>query len=80
MGSVKLTGRGLSPWHWNEDMRIFHASDHSANFFITVPGEQVTPARARAAFGPPARVYHFRDYTIMVWNKNLLRQLGPPVG
>lgn len=80
MGSVKLTGRGLSPWHWNEDTRIFRASDHSANFFITVPGEQVTPARARAAFGPPARVYHFRDYTIMVWNKNLLRQLGPPVG
>ncbi len=80
MGSVKLTGRGLSPWHWNEDMRIFRASDHSANFFITVPGEQVTPARARAAFGPPARVYHFRDYTIMVWNKNLLRQLGHPVG
>jgi hypothetical protein len=80
MGSVKLTSRGLSPWHWIEDMRIFHASDHSANFFITVPGEQVTPAKARAAFGPPARVYHFRDYTIMVWNKNLLRQLGPPVG
>jgi hypothetical protein len=80
MGSVKLTGRGLSPWHWNEDMRLFRASDHTANFFITVPGEQVTPARARAAFGPPARVYHFRGYTIMVWNENLLRQLGPPVG
>jgi hypothetical protein len=80
MGSVKLTGRGLSPWHWNEDMRLFRASDHSANFFITVPGEQVTPARARAAFGPPARVYHFRGYTIMVWNENLLRRLGPPVG
>jgi hypothetical protein len=23
MGSVQLTGRGLSPWHWNEDMRLF---------------------------------------------------------
>ena len=40
----------------------------------------MTPRRARAAFGPPARVYHFEAYTIMVWNKNLLRQLGPPVG
>lgn len=80
MGSVKLTGGGLSPWHWNEDMRIFNASHHSANFFITVPGEQVTPARARAAFGAPARVYHFQNYTIMVWNKNLLRELGHPVG
>jgi hypothetical protein len=80
MGSVKLTGRGLSPWHWNEDMRIFNASHHTANFLLTVPGEQVTPARAHAAFGPPARVYHFKAYTIMVWNKNLLSQLGPPVG
>jgi hypothetical protein len=80
MGSVKLTGRGLSPWHWNEDMRIFNASHHTANFLLTVPGEQVTPARARAAFGPPACVYHFKADTIMVWNKNLLRQLGPPVG
>jgi hypothetical protein len=61
-------------------MRIFNASHHTANFLLTVPGEQVTPARAHAAFGPPARVYHFKAYTIMVWNKNLLSQLGPPVG
>ena len=63
-----------------QDMRIFNASHHTASFLLTVPGESVTPAEARAAFGPPARVYHFRDYTILVWNKNLLRQLGPPVG
>jgi hypothetical protein len=80
MGAVKPDGTKLSPWHWNEDVRIFSAVHRTANFLITVPGESVTPARARAAFGPPARVYHFRDYTIMVWNKNLLRQLGPPVG
>jgi hypothetical protein len=80
MGAVKPDGKGLAPWHWNEDVRILEASHHSANFLITVPGDSVTPARARAAFGPPAHVYHFKDYTIMVWNKNLLRQLGSPVG
>jgi GNAT superfamily N-acetyltransferase len=79
MGSVRPAGKGLSPWHWNEDMRIFNPSDHTANFYITVQGESVTPAMARAVFGPPARVYHFQTYTIMVWNKNLLRQLGPAV-
>ncbi|MFY9667335.1 MAG: hypothetical protein WAK44_05250, partial [Trebonia sp.] len=62
MGSVKLTGRGLSPWHWNEDMRIFNAADHTANFLLSIPGATPTPAQARAAFGPPARVYHFEDY------------------
>jgi len=61
-------------------MRIFDASDHTASFFISVPGEWVTPAMARAAFGPPARVYHFQAYTIMVWNKNLLSHLGPRSG
>jgi hypothetical protein len=32
-----------------------------------------------ATFGPPARVYHYQIYTIMVWRKNLLWQLGPAV-
>jgi hypothetical protein len=27
-------------------------------------------------FGPPARTYRFRGYTIMVWDKNLLADLG----
>ena len=80
MGSVKPAGKGLSPWHWIEDMRIFNATDHTANFLLTISGAAPTPAQARATFGPPARVYHFEAYTIMVWNKNLLRQLGPPVG
>ena len=80
MGSVKPDGKRLSPWHWNEDVRIFRAAGHTASFLITLPGESVTPARARAAFGPPAHVYHVKNYTIMVWSKNLLRRLGPPVG
>jgi hypothetical protein len=29
-------------------------------------------------FGPPARIYRFRGYMIMVWNKNLLADLGAP--
>ena len=29
-------------------------------------------------FGPPQRIYRFGGYTIMVWNKNLLADLGAP--
>lgn len=29
-----------------------------------------------ATFGPPARTYHLGSYTILVWNKNLLTELG----
>jgi hypothetical protein len=28
--------------------------------------------------GPPAHIYHYKTFTIMVWNKNLLADLGSP--
>ena len=31
-----------------------------------------------ATFGRPARTYHYRTFTIMVWDKNILRDLGRP--
>jgi hypothetical protein len=31
---------------------------------------------AVADFGRPVRIYHFHDYTIMIWDKNLLADLG----
>jgi hypothetical protein len=32
-----------------------------------------------ATFGPPARTYHYRQYTILVWDKNLLTDMRFPV-
>ena len=78
VGTLIHHGSELSPWSWSQDMRIFDPADHTADFFIGFPGEPVTPAMARAAFGPPARVYHYQGYTIMVWDKNLLRELDRP--
>ena len=36
------------------------------------------PRSAIAALhaGPPAHVYHYKTFTIMVWNHNLLNNLG----
>jgi hypothetical protein len=31
-----------------------------------------------ALAGPPARTYHYQTFTIMVWNHNLLADLGRP--
>lgn len=39
----------------------------------------ITSAQARATFGPSTRVYRFQRYVIMVWDKNLLADLGAPV-
>jgi hypothetical protein len=68
----------LAPYLWEADSASYDPSLHYANFVVAdgpaaLPGMQ---AAAAATFGPPARTYHAAGYTIMVWNKNLLRQPG----
>jgi hypothetical protein len=77
VGSVVNSGPWVSPFRWVADMRIFNPADHTADFFVAAPDGQVSASMAQAAFGRPARVYRYQAYTIMVWHRNLLRQLGP---
>jgi hypothetical protein len=54
-----------------------------ANFVVTNSadggGVSLIPRRDILALaGPPARTYHYRTFTIMVWNHNLLANLGSP--
>ena len=55
---------------------------HDANFVVSTMVNGAIPAVsyrvAVADFGRPARIYHFGDYTIMIWDKNLLADLGAP--
>jgi hypothetical protein len=59
---------------------------HDANFLVAgAPAdgagyapEYIPAPVARRTFGPPARVYHFHGYTVMVWDVNLLTRLGHP--
>ena len=71
-------GQGLAALRWEIEPRLFDSSDNAPNFVVaTAPGgpSAVTPAEAVAAFGQPYRRYLYQGYTIMVWRKNLLRQL-----
>jgi len=73
-------GPGLQPYPWETDMTAFNPSTNDANFVVaTAPhsffGGTVTVAEAEAKFGKPARTYHFEQYTILVWQKNLLTEL-----
>jgi hypothetical protein len=53
-----------------------------ANFIVNTgadkPQALIPPGDWIKAFGPPAKTYHDGPYTIMVWNKNLLADLGRP--
>jgi hypothetical protein len=75
-----VPGRGgLTPRRWESQLALFDPATHTADFVVVVPGGRVTQKEAVAVFGSPARVYQQPGFTVLVWNKNLLRQLGAPV-
>jgi hypothetical protein len=75
-----VPGRGgLTPRRWESQLALFDPATHTANFVVVVPGGRVTQQEAVAVFGSPARVYRQPGFTVLVWNKNLLKQLGAPV-
>ena len=55
---------------------------HYADFVLTNTADGRASLIPRheilALAGPPARTYHFRTFTVMVWHKNLLDDLGSP--
>jgi hypothetical protein len=57
----------------------FDPARHHANFVVTTmqdgSGFYIPPAWIINAFGRPAHTYHYGVWTIMTWNKNLLREV-----
>jgi hypothetical protein len=88
--SLKSDGPSVQPDPWETDRSWYRASEQLANFVVLATGAPPsgpgpvlgpgpyapTPAEVLHAFGQPAHVWFLRDYTILVWNKNLLAYLG----
>jgi hypothetical protein len=70
------------PRAYQSDASWFDPQLHYANFVVNTGADQppdiIPSSDLRRAFGPPAKVYHDGPYTILVWNKNLLADLGGP--
>jgi hypothetical protein len=78
--------------HWGADKSVprayqseaswYDPQQHYANFVVNTGADQppavIPSGDLRQAFGPPAKIYHDGPYTILVWNKNLLADLGRP--
>jgi hypothetical protein len=80
MGSVTPLRTGkLAPRHWEQDMRIFDPATHRANFVVLAPDSPMSESDVLRTFGPAAHVYRVETYTILVWSKNLLPDLGPAI-
>jgi hypothetical protein len=72
----------LAPGPHEFDATWYDPSVHDATFVVLLNSpaqlDPMTAAQASAGFGPPAHVYHYKNYEILVWNKNILAELAPP--
>jgi hypothetical protein len=86
-GRVHLLGVS---WGANKSVPRIYQSDvswydpklHYANFIVNTGADKpqaiIPSGDWLKAFGPPAKTYQYGPYTILVWNKNLLADLGRP--
>jgi hypothetical protein len=85
---VSRIGDKLVQRPWESERSWYDPAQHDATFLVT-PGPAGTcspgvpggwEAAARATFGAPAGTYQVAGFTILVWHKNLLRDLAtqPP--
>jgi hypothetical protein len=79
---VTATRRGLIPRSSFEGKAEWYdPRRNTANFVVLFPGVAEYPGftseqAVLTQFGKPARTYHVGAYTILVWDKNLLRELS----
>jgi hypothetical protein len=66
---------------WGYARPWYQPGRHDADFIVTDDAVGTAAWRswlnsARHTFGPPARTYSYRQYTVLVWGTNLLSRLG----
>jgi hypothetical protein len=77
---VALRGERLIPSTFESNAGWYDPDRNTANFVVLFPGVAGYPGFSSeravlATFGQPARTYRVGSYTILVWNRNLLREL-----
>lgn len=78
--AVAYVNGKLGPYLWVVKPS-WYGSGAQANFVVidSRPNTGITEATARATFGSPAYESHVDAVTVMVWNHNILPELGPGV-
>jgi len=75
-GAVPRAYESKASWY---DPRVSYANFIISNTADGPLAVSVVPLRDILSFaGHPAHTYHYKTFTIMVWNKNLLADLGGP--
>jgi hypothetical protein len=74
-------GRVTRPAWWETSSQWYEPATNGADFLVTdaAPGSaawQSAVAAARETFGPPVSFRRYRQYTIIIWHRNVLSVLG----
>ena len=74
--AVLMDGRQVIPYLWETNTLWFDASRYYANFVIIDLASNGLSPFAEQAFGKPVRVGHLARWEILIYQKNLLKQLA----
>lgn len=74
---VKVETRGITPFTWETNTEWFDPTRHDAHFVVVDLGNPGGVQRVERDFGKPAAAHRVADWTILVYGKNLLKQLKP---
>jgi hypothetical protein len=78
-----VTGGGIYGYLWVAKQEWFDPAVSSANFIVTTTvqqgGNDVPLSRVLVWYGKPAKIYQFQQYSIVVYDRNLLASLVQPV-
>ena len=79
---VSTVNNGTTAQPYESSAEWFNPAKYQANFIVSysrsTDPSPVKPSVVRAWYGPPAHVYQFEDYTIMVYDYNLLTRVTVP--
>jgi hypothetical protein len=74
--AVAMRGRQVIRYDWETNTSWFDASRHDATFLIIdLAGHSLSPS-AESYFGKPAKIEHVAHWAILIYHKNLLRQVA----
>jgi hypothetical protein len=74
--TMGITGHQSAIFNWETDKAWFDPSRYDATFVVLQSGDPaMTVADVRNAFGKPASIAHLPGWEIMIYHKNLLKQV-----
>jgi hypothetical protein len=63
---------GIRPYPWEEDTSLLSPRRNYADFVIAASHSGLTPPAIEQRFGPPADSYQVGEFTVLVYDRNLL--------